>query len=321
MRLLPQRWDPWDRPTVRPLTHEDEPALRAMIAQDPVAHLFAAEHLQRIGLPRSSMLTGRRAASPFLGVFGPASSNPESESEGSSGSQPAHRLMGACWFGANLVPVVLDPAHLAPVADYVRSSRRDVSSIFGPAQPVLGLWDRLGRAGFRAFDVRPEQPLLLLDQAASLPVREDRPADRGLSAVRWAREGDLPRLLPAAVAMFTEEVGYSPLSRDPDGYRQRVAQGVRERRTVLATDAGGSVVFKTDIGLAADSVCQLQGVWLDPRWRGRGLSEPLLRQACALIGARYDEISLYVNAYNAPARALYRAVGFRRAGTFATILF
>jgi len=31
--------------------------------------------------------------------------------------------------------------------------------------------------------------------------------------------------------------------------------------------------------------------------------------------------SLYVNHYNAPARATYESVGFTQVGTFATILF
>jgi predicted GNAT family acetyltransferase len=32
-------------------------------------------------------------------------------------------------------------------------------------------------------------------------------------------------------------------------------------------------------------------------------------------------VSLYVNAYNLPALAAYRRVGFRQVGTFATVLF
>jgi hypothetical protein len=31
--------------------------------------------------------------------------------------------------------------------------------------------------------------------------------------------------------------------------------------------------------------------------------------------------SLYVNAYNAPARAVYHRVGFTQVGSFATVLF
>jgi predicted GNAT family acetyltransferase len=32
-------------------------------------------------------------------------------------------------------------------------------------------------------------------------------------------------------------------------------------------------------------------------------------------------VSLYVNGYNEPARRLYDRLGFRRVGTFATVLF
>lgn len=301
-----------DGPIVRPLTTDDAPGLRAILDADPVTHLFAAEHLERTGLPRPSRLAGMRTASPFLGVL---------DADGGAG------LLGAVWFGANLVPLRLSPEHAPAVAAWVRATRRPISSLFGPAEQVLPLWEALREdGGLRAFDVRPEQPLLALaptdPDRRGLRSRRDRARlhDAGVSPVRWAEGEDVSRLFPAAVAMFTEEVGYSPLERDPQGYRQRVIEGVMDRRTVLALDEDGAVVFKTDVGLAHEGVCQLQGVWLDPRLRGRGLSEPLLRQACSLIGARYDTISLYVNSYNAPARALYRAVGFERIGTFATVL-
>jgi len=32
-------------------------------------------------------------------------------------------------------------------------------------------------------------------------------------------------------------------------------------------------------------------------------------------------VSLYVNAFNEPARRVYERLGFRRVGTFATVLF
>ncbi|MGH3884338.1 MAG: GNAT family N-acetyltransferase, partial [Pseudonocardiaceae bacterium] len=47
--------------------------------------------------------------------------------------------------------------------------------------------------------------------------------------------------------------------------------------------------------------------------------------ATAAVVARLQRIgrvaSLYVNAYNQPARATYRKVGFTQVGCFATVLF
>lgn len=310
MRFLRQRLDRVTGPTVRPLTQEDAEPLQDMIRSRPVANLFALEHFQRIGLPGPSFLTRARTASPFLGVFEP----------GGPGGAP--RLAGAVWFGANLVPVHLAPAHLSRVVAYVSATEREISSIFGPAREVTVLGEGLEQAGYQPFDVRPEQPLLVLRADAALEAADDDHARRaGVTPVRWASSRDVDALLPAAIAMFTEEVGYSPLARDPAGYARRIAEGVAAGRTVLAHDAAGDVVFKTDVGLAAEGICQLQGVWLAPRLRGQGLSEGLLAQACRLIRPQHPTISLYVNGYNLRARALYRRVGFDQVDTFATVLF
>lgn len=297
-------------PTIRPLTQEDAGGLERLLDQQPVSHLFAIEQYRRLGLPPTSRLVVPRPASPFMGVF-----EPDRQGRG-------QELVGAFWSGANLVPVAWGPGHTRSVAEHLRTSRRRPSSVFGPAALVMPLWQQLASAWSAPFDVRPEQPLLVLDGAQGLGIADSRhPARHGISAVRWAVSADVPALVPAAVAMFTEEVGYSPVAHDPRAYPRRVAEGVREARTVLATDSRGEVVFKTDLGLESGDACQLQGVWLAPAYRGRGLSAPLLAQACRLVRPRCPVISLYVNSYNARARALYRGLGFEQVDTFATVLF
>lgn len=82
------------------------------------------------------------------------------------------------------------------------------------------------------------------------------------------------------------------------------------------------MVFKAEIGAVTPEACQIQGVWVAPDRRGEGLSETGM--AAVLEYALRDFsplVSLYVNDYNAPARAAYRRVGFREVGAFASILF
>ena len=58
-----------------------------------------------------------------------------------------------------------------------------------------------------------------------------------------------------------------------------------------------------------------------PEWRGRGLGTTamaaVVRDALRRVA---PSMSLYVNDYNRPARTVYERCGFRRAGTFATVL-
>ena len=64
----------------------------------------------------------------------------------------------------------------------------------------------------------------------------------------------------------------------------------------------------------------IQGVWVDPEHRGRGLAVPCMAATVALARQYVPTVSLYVNSFNAPALATYRRVGFRRHGDFATVL-
>ena len=81
-------------------------------------------------------------------------------------------------------------------------------------------------------------------------------------------------------------------------------------------------MFKAEVGAATRSVCQVQGVWVDPALRGRGLS--LGGTAAVVDRARAEvapTVSLYVNDFNVAARRSYARVGFSEVGRFTSVLF
>jgi predicted GNAT family acetyltransferase len=222
-------------------------------------------------------------------------------------------LRALCYSGANLVPVAADPAAVAAFADRARRQGRRCSSLVGPAEQVLGLWSRLEPSWGAAREVRSSQPLLATSEPPGVPADP---------LVRLVRPDELEVVLPACIAMFAEEVGVSPLAGDGGtAYRARVAELVAQGRA-FARIEDGRVVFKAEVGAVTSAACQVQGVWVDPEWRGQGLAVPGM---AAVVAACLRDIapvaSLYVNDYNEPALATYRRVGFARVGTFATVLF
>jgi predicted GNAT family acetyltransferase len=137
--------------------------------------------------------------------------------------------------------------------------------------------------------------------------------------VRLVLPSELDVLLPAAVAMFTEEIGVPPESVDL--YRARVAELIAARRC-FARIENGRVLFKAEIGAATAQACQIQGVWVAPALRGQGLGT--VGTAAVAAAAQRDIapiVSLYVNAFNGGARRAYERVGFSRIDTFASVLF
>ena len=142
-------------------------------------------------------------------------------------------------------------------------------------------------------------------------------ADRALRRVRIE---ELDAYLVAAVDMFIGEVGIDPRVGDGGrGYRRRVAGLIASGRA-FARFEHGRVVFKAEIGSQSPVVGQIQGVWVHPEWRGHGLGTAGTASVAAAVIQTGRVASLYVNGYNAVARAAYARVGFTEVGTFATVL-
>jgi hypothetical protein len=222
------------------------------------------------------------------------------------------RLEGLCFAGANLVPLRGNRPALRAFADRARRRGRACSSLVGRAELVLPLWDDLEPDWAPAREVRPEQPLMVLPTRAS--TRPD-------PMVRQVHPHELDRYLPAAVAMFTEEVGVDPRVGDGGtGYRARVAEQIASGRA-FARFEDGEVVFKAEIGALSSRVGQIQGVWVHPDRRGHGVGSAGTAAVVDRLVAMDRVASLYVNAFNAPARAAYTRIGFTQVASFATVLF
>src|SRR4051794_8797766 len=253
------------------------------------------------------MLAGR------VEPYGPA---PSALGAPLGGMGVGRRLDAVCLAGANLIPFARPGAERAAAgafAERARRAGRRCSTIVGPASSVLPLWELLAPVWGPARDVRARQPLLAIEGHPAVP-----PEPR----VRPVQVRELDVLLPAAVAMFTEEVGVSPTRVDGGAaYRARVAELVRAGQS-LAWIENGEVLFKADVGAVPRAACQLQGVWVAPRYRGQGIGQ---RGTAAVVEYARTTIapvvSLYVNDYNTAARAAYDRVGFRQVGTYASVLF
>ncbi len=275
---------------VRPLIHQDTAALAELTGRDPVANVFVASQLAAGGtaVPPS-------AGTVMLGYF---------EDDG--------ELAAACWVGANVVPIQATALHARTFGRWLASSGRKPASVFGPAEAVLTIFDELEAAGVKPADVRANQPLLVM---ASDPIL---PGNPGL--VRTSGEY-FAAILPAAAAMFEEEVGYSPFVGGEEHYRRRVAALIDQGHSLSHVNDAGEVIFKADLGAVSADASQIQGVWLNPDYRGRGLSAGYMAAVVRLAQRHAPLTSLYVNDYNIRARATYQRVGFRQVGTFATVLF
>ncbi|MFF9588225.1 GNAT family N-acetyltransferase [Streptomyces sp. NPDC014646] len=276
--------------TTRVLEPSDLGAALAVLESDPVANAFVTARVRIAGLDPW------RLGGEMWGWYADG------------------RLRSLCYSGANLVPICAGPEAVRAFADRARRAGRRCSSIVGPAEPTARLWQLLEPGWGPAREVRAHQPLMVTE-SPSADIAPD-------PLVRRIRKDEMDVLMPACVAMFTEEVGVSPLAGDGGLlYQARVAELIGAGRS-FARIEDGRVVFKAEIGAATPQACQIQGVWVAPEHRGRGLSETgmaaVLRYALADVA---PVVSLYVNDFNTPARRAYARVGFRETGAFMSVLF
>jgi len=279
----------------RVLDDADLPAAAELCARMPVESVLAASRIEAVA--RSGLKT------PGGQLWG---------------FERGGELLAVCWAGANLVPVVPPGAESAldAFAGLARAQGRRCSSIVGEADAALGLWGRLADSWSRPREIRANQPSLVIDHE---PLVDPDPL------VRRSLPAEYDLVLPACVRMFAEEVGYSPASGPHGPYETRVRSLIAENRSFVRLSPGPDrteVVFKAELGAVAGGVAQVQGVWVAPAYRGRGLSECGMAAVVAMTRADVAAtVSLYVNDFNARALAGYRQVGFRQVGTFATVLF
>ena len=258
-----------------------------VLTTDPVASCMVAARFEQVGMNEAAM------GGQFWGVAGGRD--------------------GLLFAGASMVPLAGDAAAMRSFAHVAARRGRKCATILGSADLVLPLWDRLESRWGPARDVRDDQPLMACP---------GQPLGRLDPLVRAVRPDELDAYFPSAVSMFTEEVGVDPRTGDNGrGYRARIAELIGSGRAYARFD-GQSVMFKAEIGSLSRTVALIQGVWVHPQLRGRGLAGPAMASVVRAIQRDMGRTpSLYVNQYNRPARRTYDRIGFQQVGTFASVLF
>ncbi|MFT3877656.1 MAG: GNAT family N-acetyltransferase [Propioniciclava sp.] len=272
----------------RVLGERDDALVARLLDADPVQHCFVASRVEAGVL---------RTGTP-----------------GELWGYPAKAPTSLLHVGANLVTVNADDEALDAFAADIGRWRSFVA-IVGPSAHALGLWRRLSErwpatyAGARL--VRPRQ--LLMACATPSPAEPD-------PRVALATPAVYESYLRGAVAMYREELEEDPLNSNPAGYRHYVSTLIVGARAFAIVE-NDEVIFKADLGAMSAKVAQVQGVWVTPRLRGRGLSIPAMAAVTNAVVGQGRVASLYVNDFNTPAVACYQRCGYEVVGELASVLF
>jgi predicted GNAT family acetyltransferase len=180
--------------------------------------------------------------------------------------------------------------------------------IRGEEDLVKKFWSQYENSGQGASRVCRE---LLLEQ-------RNAPAGPEITGLRQATLADLESVIKVNSEMAIAESGNDPLQRDPEGFRYRTAKRIaRGRNWIWMED--GKLLFKADIIADTPQVIYLEGIYVDPKERGKGFGSTGLSQLGRLLLRRTGSICLTLSARKEKTRNFYGKAGYALRSYYDTI--
>ncbi len=136
--------------------------------------------------------------------------------------------------------------------------------------------------------------------------------------VREARPEELDQVARAQAEVAFIESGTDPLSRDREGFLKRCARRIEQNRVFVVFE-GDQLVFKADIIAEASDVIYLEGVYVAPNLRGRGIGSVCLAEVCRRLLGRAMYVCLLSNVEAIHAHKSFAKAGLRNTGKCTTL--
>jgi ribosomal protein S18 acetylase RimI-like enzyme len=165
-------------------------------------------------------------------------------------------------------------------------------------------------AGGKAIRVSCRE--LLLEQRWPVEVRET------VSELRSATLDDLDLVAPAHAQIAYQESGVNPLEQDREGFLARYSRRIQNGKTWVWIE-DGKLIFKADIISDTPDVIYLEGIWVNPDDRNKGLGLRCLAQLTQQLLQRTKAVCLLVNQDFREAQAFYQKAGFKFLSLYDTI--
>ena len=127
--------------------------------------------------------------------------------------------------------------------------------------------------------------------------------------LRLATIDDLDLIVPAHAQIAFDESGIDPLQVDPERFRQRCARRIELGQSWVLVEIG-KLIFKAEVVSDTPEIIYLEGIWVDPEERGRGIGSRCMSQLSRSFLLRSKAVCLLVNEKARSARAFYEKAGF-----------
>jgi uncharacterized protein len=120
-------------------------------------------------------------------------------------------------------------------------------------------------------------------------------------------------LIPVAEAQAEVafiECGVDPMQKDREGFLKRVARRIEQGRVFVVTD-GENLVFKADIIAETTNTIYLEGIYVSPEYRGKGIGSDCLSALSLELLNSVENICMLSNVEFKSAHRSFMKAGYR----------
>ncbi len=131
-----------------------------------------------------------------------------------------------------------------------------------------------------------------------------------INRLQPAAEADLDQSVENSALQHREDLKDDPFALDPEGFRARHLNDIREQRWWVLRERG-RIVFEVHIGAENNRTVQLGGVMTPPDLRNRGYATRGMHGIVRQLLERRPAVSLFCDEDNRAACHVYEKLGFR----------
>lgn len=143
---------------------------------------------------------------------------------------------------------------------------------------------------------------------------------RSIDGLRPATQEDLEHVVGAQAAMALETSGVDPLQKDPVGFRERYLRRIEKGR-VWVLIRNDRLVFKTDVIADTPEATYIEGVYVSPEERGKGVGRNCVTELGRIFLQHTKAIYLFVEQENTQTQSFYLNLGFSIGGQYDLLYF
>ncbi len=219
------------------------------------------------------------------------------------------KLEGVALIGHTTLVEARSEAALAEFARVARKSKIPIHFMMSDGDTIENFW--------QYFVDRDRQPRLVCTERL-FEISNSARLRQSNCNLRTATEAELLPIAEAHAEIAFAESGVNPMERDREGFLRRTLARIEKGKTWVVFE-NGELVFKADIVAENVEVMYLEGIYVNPKLRGKSVAANCLSHLCSILLDQVKHICLLSNVEFRNAHRAYLKAGFKMQDTYQTI--